>query len=377
MSPTSVSDSHPAVLSLRTAALVTSAAGFISLAWSITHHKDISDDGAGGINSIVLGTIAYAFLWSLVALTIRLTPRRIHPGIYLAFDLIAFLANVIAGSIGLAVLAPAMEGGYNCYSAGCDGDAVLRVEIFAYVIVFVNVLRPRLRWSGNHLLLLPPPLLLLLLRQPRRTLLLDPRKNIRQRGNHLWHESQHHADSQGPRDRIQLRLLRAQRSKTIEDSDTDEDEREGDGYNSRARKRGIPSPARNKREHSLDNQDPPRDCQNGNTLLGDLRGLVEGLLVFLEFYRAGGCEGHACDDEHVRSADDAQGAEEEEEEPSQKTIASMSYEEVEDWDGEDCVDGAGSGREGVGHCASRFRQMYILRAIYLAEESAKSGRQRQ
>lgn len=92
-------------------------------------------------------------------------------------------------------------------------------------------LRPRLRWSGNHLLLLPPPpLLLLLLRQPRRTLLLDPRKNIRQRGNHLWHESQHHADSQGPRDRIQLRLLRAQRSKTIEDSDTDEDEREGDGY---------------------------------------------------------------------------------------------------------------------------------------------------
>lgn len=85
-------------------------------------------------------------------------------------------------------------------------------------------LRPRLRWSGNHLLLL------LLLRQPRRTLLLDPRKNIRQRGNHLWHESQHHADSQGPRDRIQLRLLRAQRSKTIEDSDTDEDEREGDGY---------------------------------------------------------------------------------------------------------------------------------------------------
>lgn len=93
-------------------------------------------------------------------------------------------------------------------------------------------LRPRLRWSGNHLLLLPPPplLLLLLLRQPRRTLLLDPRKNIRQRGNHLWHESQHHADSQGPRDRVQLRLLRAQRSKTIEDSDTDEDEREGDGY---------------------------------------------------------------------------------------------------------------------------------------------------
>ncbi|KAH1308379.1 hypothetical protein KXV70_005035 [Aspergillus fumigatus] len=351
MSPTSVSDSHPAVLSLRTAALVTSAAGFISLAWSITHHKDISDDGAGGINSIVLGTIAYAFLWSLVALTIRLTPRRIHPGIYLAFDLIAFLANVIAGSIGLAVLAPAMEGGPKATpSASVEREP-----------------------SPSP----PPPLLLLLLRQPRRTLLLDPRKNIRQRGNHLWHESQHHADSQGPRDRIQLRLLRAQRSKTIEDSDTDEDEREGDGYNSRARKRGIPSPARNKREHSLDNQDPPRDCQNGNTLLGDLRGLVEGLLVFLEFYRAGGCEGHACDDEHVRSADDAQGAEEEEEEPSQKTIASMSYEEVEDWDGEDCVDGAGSGREGVGHCASRFRQMYILRAIYLAEESAKSGRQRQ
>ncbi|KAH2569209.1 hypothetical protein KXV42_008919 [Aspergillus fumigatus] len=335
MSPTSVSDSHPAVLSLRTAALVTSAAGFISLAWSITHHKDISDDGAGGINSIVLGTIAYAFLWSLVALTIRLTPRRIHPGIYLAFDLIAFLANVIAGSIGLAVLAPAMEGGPKATPSAS------------------------VEWEPSPSPGRPRP------GAGRGRPAAAGRRGAAARG------------SRGPRDRIQLRLLRAQRSKTIEDSDTDEDEREGDGYNSRARKRGIPSPARNKREHSLDNQDPPRDCQNGNTLLGDLRGLVEGLLVFLEFYRAGGCEGHACDDEHVRSADDAQGAEEEEEEPSQKTIASMSYEEVEDWDGEDCVDGAGSGREGVGHCASRFRQMYILRAIYLAEESAKSGRQRQ
>ncbi|GFF62958.1 hypothetical protein IFM51744_11056 [Aspergillus udagawae] len=139
MALTTLSDNHPAILSLRTAALLTSAAGFISLAWSITHHKGISDDGAGSISSIVLGTIAYAFLWSLVALTIRLIPRRIHPGIYLAFDLIAFLANAITGSIGLAVLAPVMEGGYSCYSAGCDGDAVLRVEIFAYMVVFVNV----------------------------------------------------------------------------------------------------------------------------------------------------------------------------------------------------------------------------------------------
>ncbi|GFF74386.1 hypothetical protein IFM60648_06957 [Aspergillus lentulus] len=139
MAPKTLTDNHPVVLSLRTAALLTSAAGFISLAWSITHHEGISDDGAGSINSVVLGTVAYAFLWSLVALTIRLIPRRIHPGIYLAFDMIAFLANAITGSIGLAVLAPVMEGGYSCYSTGCDGDAVLRVEIFAYVVVFVNV----------------------------------------------------------------------------------------------------------------------------------------------------------------------------------------------------------------------------------------------
>ncbi|GIK07665.1 hypothetical protein Aspvir_003331 [Aspergillus viridinutans] len=140
MTPTALSDNHSAVLLLRTAALLTSAAGFVSLAWSMTHHKGISDDGAGeSTPSSWEPYIAYAFLWSLIALTIRLIPRRIHPGIYVAFDLVAFLANVIAGCIGLAVLAPVMEGGYNCYAGGCDGDAVLRVEIFAYVVVFVNV----------------------------------------------------------------------------------------------------------------------------------------------------------------------------------------------------------------------------------------------
>jgi hypothetical protein len=57
MAPTTLSDNHPVVLSLRTAGLLTSAAGFISFAWSITHRKGISDDGAGSINSIVLGTV--------------------------------------------------------------------------------------------------------------------------------------------------------------------------------------------------------------------------------------------------------------------------------------------------------------------------------
>lgn len=57
-----------------------------------------------------------------------------------------------------------------------------------------------------------------------------------------------------------------------------------------------------------------------------------------------------------RAADDAECAKEEEEEPSQETVATVSDEEVEDWDGEDCVDGAGSGSEGVGHCASRSRR---------------------
>ncbi|KAF7122264.1 hypothetical protein CNMCM5793_000221 [Aspergillus hiratsukae] len=138
------SDQHPAILALRTAALLTSAAGLIALSWSLKHHEGISDDGVGGINPIVLGTIAYAFLWSLIALTTRLVLRRmhIHPAIYLAFDLVAFSANVCTGCIALAILAPGMEGGYNCYSyseSGCDGDVVLRVEAFGYVVVFLNV----------------------------------------------------------------------------------------------------------------------------------------------------------------------------------------------------------------------------------------------
>jgi hypothetical protein len=67
------------------------------------------------------------------------------------------------------------------------------------------------------------------MRQQRRTLRPEPRKNIHQRDNHLWQESQHHTDSQRPRDGIKRRLLRAQRSETVEDSDTNESKREGDG----------------------------------------------------------------------------------------------------------------------------------------------------
>lgn len=44
---TMASDKHPAILSLRTAALLTSAAGLISLSWSLKHQEDISDDGTG------------------------------------------------------------------------------------------------------------------------------------------------------------------------------------------------------------------------------------------------------------------------------------------------------------------------------------------
>jgi hypothetical protein len=44
----------------------------------------------------------------------------------------------------------------------------------------------------------------------------------------------------------------------------------------------------------------------------------------------------------------------------------VSGEEVEDWDGEDCVDGAGSGREGVGHCAGHFRRNALLRSCCLS-----------
>jgi hypothetical protein len=68
-----------------------------------------------------------------------------------------------------------------------------------------------------------------------------------------------------------------------------------------------------------------------------------------------------------RATDNAESAKEEEEEPSQEPVATVSDEEVEDWDGEDCVDGAGSGREGVGHSVGHFRRNALLRSI-LTEE---------
>jgi hypothetical protein len=43
------------------------------------------------------------------------------------------------GILGLAILAPAMRGGYNCYGRDCDAEVVLGVEVFGYVVVFGNV----------------------------------------------------------------------------------------------------------------------------------------------------------------------------------------------------------------------------------------------
>ncbi|EAW09011.1 uncharacterized protein ACLA_077580 [Aspergillus clavatus NRRL 1] len=129
-------------MGLRGAALLTSAAGFIAFAWSLKEHEreNVFDDGAGSISAIVLGTTAYACLWSLVLLTVRLLMTGwIHPGVYIAFDMIAFLANTIGASMSLAVLAPVMSGEYNCRRRGCRGDLLMRVEVFGFVVVYINV----------------------------------------------------------------------------------------------------------------------------------------------------------------------------------------------------------------------------------------------
>jgi hypothetical protein len=71
----------------------------------------------------------------------------------------------------------------------------------------------------------------------------------------------------------------------------------------RTRERGIPSPGSHKREPGPANQNPPRDRHDRDTCLGNLLGLIDGLLVLLEFCGAGSCYGHAYDDENVVGED--------------------------------------------------------------------------
>ncbi|KAE8378993.1 hypothetical protein BDV26DRAFT_260375 [Aspergillus bertholletiae] len=133
-------DGHPAILSLRIAAIVSAFTSVIVFAWATKAHENVWIDFNGGsMCAIILGTASYAVLWSLVPLTARLLLRRsLRPGVYIAFDFIAWGAVFAATVVTMVMLVPIGVSGYSYLrSAGMD-TTLPKVECFGFAMALLT-----------------------------------------------------------------------------------------------------------------------------------------------------------------------------------------------------------------------------------------------
>ncbi|KAL2830839.1 hypothetical protein BDW59DRAFT_169998 [Aspergillus cavernicola] len=133
-------DRHKTIIGLRLLSIATSLPVFPALAWAMSAHSDVFNDGVGIglIPGVVAGT-AYAFLWSCIVLVIHLAFRKpIHPGIYLAFDFIAFGLLASVTILMIIFIEPFLNSAYSCESgSSCKGEALRRVEWFEAVMALI------------------------------------------------------------------------------------------------------------------------------------------------------------------------------------------------------------------------------------------------
>ncbi|KAL2812334.1 hypothetical protein BDW59DRAFT_155311 [Aspergillus cavernicola] len=131
---------------LRFVAMFASLIAVITFGYSQGRHDNdevmVSDLGHHVVTPAT-GTTEYAFIWSLVIATIELsTPVPIHPGIYIAFDFIAFGAVTAAVIVYLLIQAPYYSGdGYSCGRdyPDCDGKQLANIEHFATAMALLAV----------------------------------------------------------------------------------------------------------------------------------------------------------------------------------------------------------------------------------------------
>ncbi|KAB8210981.1 hypothetical protein BDV34DRAFT_220155 [Aspergillus parasiticus] len=133
-------DGHPAILSLRIAAIVSAFTTLAVFAWAVKAHDRVYTDLNGAsLCVMILATASYAVLWSLVPLTVRLLLRRaLHPGFYIAFDFIAFGAVFATTLVTMLVLTPAAEGGYACRKSACRDTTLSNVEFFGFAMALLT-----------------------------------------------------------------------------------------------------------------------------------------------------------------------------------------------------------------------------------------------
>ncbi|KAL4757817.1 uncharacterized protein BDW70DRAFT_105910 [Aspergillus foveolatus] len=140
---------HHVSIYLRCLVLIASLAAVISFAYSQDAHDRgvvLTEDLGHHLVTPATGTTEYAFIWSLIILSIELSsPVAIHPGVYVAFDFLAWTAVATGLSLYLAMHEPYYTGdGYTCGRdyreyRDCDGKQIASVEHFGTAMGFLAV----------------------------------------------------------------------------------------------------------------------------------------------------------------------------------------------------------------------------------------------
>ncbi|KAJ5488158.1 hypothetical protein N7453_011612 [Penicillium expansum] len=138
------------LLSLRFGAVLCTMIAIICFAWAMVQHHEgiVSSDGLGEAwSSINLGTASYGFVWSTVFLVVVFCNCAVHPGVIVAFDCIAFIAQLITVCFDLHELAYWNLGGYSyssthnvgpLYAAECLGCSMILLGILFNLILCVR-----------------------------------------------------------------------------------------------------------------------------------------------------------------------------------------------------------------------------------------------
>ncbi|KAJ5332908.1 uncharacterized protein N7506_006691 [Penicillium brevicompactum] len=126
------------LLSLRFGTILCNIIAVPCFAWAMEQHYKgiVATDGLGqtwaGMN---LGTSAYGLIWSTIFLIVVLCNCAVHPGVIIAFDFIAFCAQLITVCFHLYELTFYHLGGYGSYGR-FDVDRLYGIECLGCSVYF-------------------------------------------------------------------------------------------------------------------------------------------------------------------------------------------------------------------------------------------------
>ncbi|KAJ5183958.1 hypothetical protein N7492_001574 [Penicillium capsulatum] len=130
-------DNHVALLAVNGASFLSSLAAIIAWAAAIVGHTS-SDFREGILSAWFLTPLSFACTWSLLILVFRTFTRRpIHPGIYVAVDLLSWLAVLIL-TIFTILFLPLRGIPKSCRYSSCSGRTADQVAYFTVVMALLT-----------------------------------------------------------------------------------------------------------------------------------------------------------------------------------------------------------------------------------------------